>query len=107
MRGNRLLDSFSISCSEFGVCQRSDGFQLIPGYQSINKVVVKYVENTNFTNIFSIDPFANAKHLGFLKRSDKYVCADGFKECILACCDQGFCKGPVNTCKELDNLGVK
>ena len=93
-----------VSCTPGGNCKRNDGISLSPGIQPINKIFYngnndddsKYTAQT----IFSFNPFENAGSLTFIKGSEKYVCADGFKECIFSCCNKGFCDQATNYCSQ-------
>lgn len=92
-------------CSEFGTCQRSDGVLLLPGFQAKTKIETSMLNNTQFKQILSIDPFQNSTQLQYITNSNTYVCADGLNECINSCCNKGMCNDPSNTCSLFEIIG--
>ncbi len=90
-----------IKCTPDGACYRDDNILLYPGIQPITKILFTTKANsypyTN-TTIISYNPFENAASLSYIKGSTQYVCADGFAECFLSCCSNGFCTQSQNFC---------
>ena len=95
----RKLQSSFIECSAEGNCQRTDGVELILGW--VPKVPSKNYDDifdTTPKEIVSLNPFTNSVALQFIKKSEKYTCADGVNECFNSCCAQGLCTDPSNVC---------
>lgn len=95
----RLQKNSFITCSKEGHCSRADNIQLKLGW--VPKIPLKNFENifqTNEREIVSLNPFANASSLKFIKGSKNYTCADGVAECFNSCCSKGFCTDPTNVC---------
>lgn len=100
--------SADVQCSKSGSCQRTDGIELIPGFQAIRKIVVNPDSSTfDMKTIYSVDPLANSKQLIYLKGSESFVCADGFSECAQSCCKSGLCTAPLNMCLQYKGLSDK
>lgn len=97
-----LEGDVQVSCSNTGSCYRSDGVELKIGFQTKTKIVSIALNNTDYQNILTYNPFANTANLEYLKNSNTYVCGDGFKECIDSCCNVGFCNDPKNVCQNID-----
>lgn len=97
-----------ITCTLGGSCSRSDNVQLIPGFQSKHKILLLGLEadkdRYKAQTIISLNPFENSQNLNFLPGSSKYVCADGFSECNVSCCNLGLCTDPRNVCLNLVGL---
>ncbi len=100
LKEGRLLQKNSfITCTKEGHCSRADNIQLKLGW--VPKIPLKNFENifqTNEREIVSLNPFANASSLKFIKGSKNYTCADGVAECFNSCCSKGFCTDPTNVC---------
>lgn len=95
----RSLASSFISCTNEGVCTRSDGVLLKLGW--VPKVPNKDYDDvfdTDSKDIISLNPFTNTTSLTFIKGSKKYTCADGVNECFNSCCSKGLCTDPSNVC---------
>ena len=106
---NRLLNSIYsvLTCDKYGNCNRSDldlklgSINLKTTIDSLDEdLLVKTIDN-DYT-----DPFLNSKFNTFL-RDSKYVCGDGFYECIYSCCEEGYCTGTNSECNDKKKSGFK
>lgn len=96
--GKRALLSNIVECTTEGSCERHDNIELKLGW--VPKIPQKEFQeiDTSQKTIASLNPFTNSTSLQFIKKSEKYTCADGVNECFNSCCAQGLCTDPSNVC---------